>query len=98
MNSLVLDAIPTSNRAQRAPKLSTARRWACAVVCLRLATSSFGAATNDLAPSPAELKRLSLEELMDLEVTSVSRQPRSLFTTPSAIQVITQEDIRRSGA
>jgi iron complex outermembrane receptor protein len=48
--------------------------------------------------SPKELKRLSVEELMDIEVTSASRRPEKLSETPSAIQVITQEDISRSGA
>lgn len=46
----------------------------------------------------ADYKRLSLSELMDLEVTSVSRQPEKLSGTASAIQVITGDDIRRSGA
>ncbi len=46
----------------------------------------------------AELKKMSLAELMDMEVTSVSRRPEKLSETASAIQVITQEDIRRSGA
>ncbi len=44
------------------------------------------------------LKRLSLDQLMNIEVMSVSRRPEHLFETPSAIQVITQDDIRRSGA
>jgi len=35
---------------------------------------------------------------MDIEVTSVSRRPEKLSETASAIQVITQEEIRRSGA
>lgn len=43
-------------------------------------------------------KKLTLEELMDLEVTSVSRRPEKLSDTASAIQVITGDDIRRSGA
>jgi iron complex outermembrane receptor protein len=46
----------------------------------------------------AKLKALSIEELMDLEVTSVSRGPEKLSQVASAIQVITQEDIARSGA
>jgi iron complex outermembrane receptor protein len=45
-----------------------------------------------------ELKRMSVEELMDIEVTSVSKRPERLSETASAIQVITREDIRRSGA
>ncbi len=45
-----------------------------------------------------ELKQLNVEDLMNVEVTSVSRHPERLLATASAIQVITQEDIRRSGA
>ena len=48
--------------------------------------------------STASLKSLSVEELMDIEVTSVSKRPEKLSETASAIQVITQDDIRRSGA
>lgn len=44
------------------------------------------------------LKRLSMEELMNLEVTSVSRRAEKLTEAASAIQVITREDILRSGA
>lgn len=48
--------------------------------------------------SPGDLKKLSLEELMDVEVTLVSRQSEPLSEAASAIQVLTREDIRRSGA
>ncbi len=41
---------------------------------------------------------LSIEELMKIKVTSVSRREQKLSDTPSAIFVITQDDIRRSGA
>src|SRR2546429_994201 len=44
------------------------------------------------------LKKLSIEQLMSVEVTSVSKRPERLSQTASAIQVITQDDIRRSGA
>jgi iron complex outermembrane receptor protein len=49
-------------------------------------------------PSVTALKELSIEELMELEVTSVSKRPERLAEAPSAIQVVTGEDIRRSGA
>ena len=52
----------------------------------------------DSGLSAEALKRLSIEQLMNLEVTSVSKRPERLAQTASAIQVITQEDIRRSGA
>lgn len=45
-----------------------------------------------------ELKQLTVEDLMNVEVTSVARHPEKLIAAASAIQVITQEDIRRSGA
>lgn len=52
----------------------------------------------DGALSSTQLKKMSMEELMNIEVTSVSKQPENLGEVASAIQVITQEDIRRSGA
>jgi len=52
----------------------------------------------DSSLSGEALKKLSIEQLMNLQVTSVSKRPERLSQTASAIQVITQEDIRRSGA
>ena len=55
-------------------------------------------------PSPAQntpqtdFKKLTLEELMDVDVTSVSRKAEPLGQTAAAITLITTEDIRRSGA
>ncbi len=45
-----------------------------------------------------DLKRLNVEDLMNIEVTSVARRPEKLFGAASAIQVITAVDMRRSGA
>lgn len=44
-----------------------------------------------------QLKSLSIEELMNVEVTSVSKHKEKLATAASAICVITSEAIRRSG-
>ncbi len=52
---------------------------------------------NDQNP-PANLAQLSLEDLGNVEVTSVSKEPEQVRKTPAAIFVISQEDIRRSGA
>ncbi|MBW8864532.1 MAG: TonB-dependent receptor [Verrucomicrobia bacterium] len=41
---------------------------------------------------------MSLEQLMDLDVTSVAKQPEPYGQAPAAIQVVTGDDIRRSGA
>src|SRR5687768_11954752 len=46
----------------------------------------------------ADLADLSLEQLAQVSVTSVTRRPERLAEVPASIFVITQEDIRRSGA
>lgn len=45
-----------------------------------------------------DLTELGLEQLLAMEVTSVSKKAQPLSQAPSAIFVVTQEDIRRSGA
>jgi iron complex outermembrane receptor protein len=59
-----------------------------------------GAQVSDesLAATTGDLKKLSLEDLVNVEVVSVSRHAQKLSQTPSAVQVITGEQIRRSGA
>src|SRR6266511_2186567 len=64
---------------------------------LVLAVSARPARTQQRDSAEA-LKRLTLDQLMNVEVMSVSRRPERLFETPSAIQVITQDEIRESGA
>ena len=56
-----------------------------------LALTGMGIAQQDLT-------ELSLEDLMNTKVTSVSKKEQSLSKVAAAIFVITQEDIRRSGA
>ncbi len=46
----------------------------------------------------ADLRRMSLEELGDIEITSVSKRAEPLSDAPSSVFVITADDIRRSGA
>ncbi len=46
----------------------------------------------------ADLTGISLDDLMKIEVTSVSKKEQELFGTASAVAVLTAEDIRRSGA
>ena len=52
------------------------------------------AAAQQASPDLAEM---SLEDLLNIEVTSVARREQKLSQSASAIYVITQEDIRRSG-
>jgi iron complex outermembrane receptor protein len=59
-----------------------------------------------LSPNPGsaqqaqaiDLAELSLEELANIEVTSVSRRPEPISDAAASIFVITSSDIRRSGA
>jgi iron complex outermembrane receptor protein len=46
----------------------------------------------------AKYKTMSLEQLTQIDVTILSREPETAFQTPAAIYVITGQDIRRSGA
>ena len=48
--------------------------------------------------APIDLRQASLEDLMDITVTSVSKREQKLSRAASAIFVISQEDIHRSGA
>lgn len=47
---------------------------------------------------PADLSQMSLEELMNIQVTTVGKREQRLSQVPAAVYVITQEEIRRSGA
>src|SRR6266481_3518421 len=67
--------------------------------CLALnATEAAAADTATESTSAVDLSRLSLEDLANIEVSTVSRKLEPLSDAPAAIYVITREDIRRSGA
>jgi iron complex outermembrane receptor protein len=55
-------------------------------------------AASATAQTTEDLKRMSLEEIMQIEVTTASRVPEQTALVPAAIVVLTQDDIRRSGA
>jgi len=65
---------------------------ATVAVCLNAITS------GAVAQSAPDLTQTSLEDLMKIQVTSVSSKQQSLSKTASAVYVITQDDIRHSGA
>ncbi len=60
--------------------------------------NSWAHAVDSDQTAPGNLKQLSLEQLGNLEVTTASKEPETLRKVPAAVYVITQEDIRRSGA
>jgi iron complex outermembrane receptor protein len=68
------------------------RSAAAWIVCTLLGTTTLAAAqTRD------PLKDLSIEELSNIEVISVSKREQRLSDAPTSLSVITSEDIRRSG-
>lgn len=62
-----------------------------AALCLATSTATW-------AQGDADPTRLSLEELMNIEVSSAARKPQPLSDTATALHVINRDDIRRSGA
>jgi iron complex outermembrane receptor protein len=58
-------------------------------------TGSTGASEHQTLAQ--DLKRLSIEELSQIDVTSVSRRPEKLSEAAAAVSVIRSEELRRSG-
>ncbi|HKV46972.1 MAG TPA: TonB-dependent receptor plug domain-containing protein [Candidatus Acidoferrales bacterium] len=86
-------------------KLRLARRRAICALLLFLPllfAGSVNAATAEPTQKAGDisnnLKTLSLAQLGNVNVTSVSKEPIPMQRTPAAIYVLTQDDIRRSGA
>ena len=73
------------------------------IAALALAAVSLSAAAAQQPPKNEqaqvqELKSLSLADLGNVKVTSVNKEPEDVWQTPAAVYVLTQDDIRRSGA
>ena len=70
-------------------------------ICIALvlaASSPAGAQLVASASDPlTELSRMSLEQLANVEVTSVSKSAQPLSSAAASIYVITREEILRSG-
>ena len=75
-------------------------RLPAVALALALAGSPSPACAADPPVDPRDveaLARSSLEELMQVKVTTVLGAPQSRISTPAAVYVITGEDLRRSG-
>jgi iron complex outermembrane receptor protein len=71
---------------------------AVAAICALHAQTAHAARSNDPPASLQELSALSIEQLAQIDISSVSKTEEPLSGAPAAIFVITPEDIRRSGA
>ncbi len=79
---------------------SGARHWLAfftVFVFINFSVTYTWAHQDDIEDSLEYLKSLSIEELLQTEVTSVSKKSEHLFDTAAAVFVITQEDIKRAG-
>src|ERR1700722_15605355 len=65
--------------------------------CISMSGAAYGQSAA-ASTSVGDLKQLSVEDLMNIEVTSVTKEPEKLLDADSAIEVVTNEDISRSGA
>ncbi|MCK5229802.1 MAG: TonB-dependent receptor, partial [Desulfobulbaceae bacterium] len=65
------------------------------VTIMLLCSMTGGAKAAEIVPT--DMTELSLEELMNIEITSVSKKPEKLADAAAAVFVVTREDIRRSG-
>ncbi|HET9863126.1 MAG TPA: TonB-dependent receptor [Steroidobacteraceae bacterium] len=73
-------------------------RMAGAGVAAALAVPASAQMLADASDALTQLSRMSLEELANVEVTSVSKAAQSLSSAPASIYVITHEELRHSGA
>jgi len=73
------------------------RPWLPAVLLGLAAPALTLSAQEEPRVAPSDLKQLSIEQLMEIDVTSVSRRSEQLSKAAAAITVITGEDLRRSG-
>ncbi|MGI9627077.1 MAG: TonB-dependent receptor plug domain-containing protein [Longimicrobiales bacterium] len=69
------------------------RAWIATTTALLLASSA-GAAS----PADSDLGGMNIEDLLEVEVTSVSKRSQKVSEAPGAVTVLSGEDIRRSGA
>jgi iron complex outermembrane recepter protein len=75
-------------------RFSTSLRLVCTAALIVSLSANITAGESR---NPQDLSQFTLEDLMNLQVTSVSKKEQKLSRTGAAVYVITQEDIRRSG-
>ncbi|UXI66767.1 TonB-dependent receptor plug domain-containing protein [Tahibacter amnicola] len=90
------DLARIGGRIARFPGDSPPAQRAC--LCVVLLAAGLAPSARALTPQTAELADLSLEELTQIQVMSVSRRAERLVDAAASIFVITHEDIRRSSA
>jgi iron complex outermembrane receptor protein len=73
-----------------------ALRVAALLIVVACFPSTAGAQSADPA-SQTPWKQLTIQELLDIDVTTAARRPDSIRTTAAPIQVLTRDDLHRAG-
>jgi iron complex outermembrane receptor protein len=101
-NGPTLTHLPTGHIKQRGSRVAAAinaiQAWQAGVVLCALFLGPITVNAQSTKPPSTDLTEVSLEDLMNTRVTSVSRKEQKLSRVAAAIYVITQEDIQGSGA
>src|SRR2546421_3257355 len=84
--------------AMYAARTAVLKRILPLVLLAGLVPVSWGDTTENGEVTGERLTQVSLEQLGQIEVTTASKRPVKVSRTPAAIYVVTQEDMRRSGA
>jgi len=89
----------TTTTDSRAPRRFLSHRFAAVFLAGSLAFASLPSSATAEQPVEAAkaLKQLSLEDLFDLEVTSVSKKPEPVSKSAAAVHVVTADDLARTG-
>jgi iron complex outermembrane receptor protein len=95
------------SRQSGAITLHTLPAWVAGVISFYLTLLAGGLFGQSAPPAPRpatqasgsqDLSQVSLEDLMNIQVTSVSKKEQKMSQAAAAIFVVTQEEIARSGA
>jgi outer membrane cobalamin receptor len=85
-------------RSTKSPQASPDRLGRGMRLKIAIVLCAAAALSRGQSPTAKDLAQTSLEDLMNIEVTSVSKKEQKLSQAAAAVFVISQEDIRRSGA
>jgi iron complex outermembrane recepter protein len=83
-------------RACKEARLLHKMMWLVTAACMLVFVTPFSATLAD--EGKVDLTELSLEDLMNVEVSSVSKKAEPISEAAAAIYVLSADDIRRSGA
>jgi len=86
-----------TERAVTEPEHARVRRLALAALALALAAPAGAATPTRMALAEQDLTELSLQELLDVQVISVSKHAEPLRHAAAAITVVTGDELRRAG-